>query len=127
MKYTSAMYAKAFTTAVKASASLNKTTLVNNFVFLLKRTADIQFRADIIRAVEVAWARAHGGRDVHVETAQPMNERLRKAVHAKFTNKDLIQETINPALVAGMRIIVDGEQELDGSMRRKLQKLFRSI
>lgn len=127
MKYISAMYAKAFATAAKASASVDKTMLVNNFVSLLKRTGDIRYGDRIMQAVEALWVQREGGRSVRLETAQPMNERLRKAVHAKFTNKDVIRETINPALIAGIRIVVNGERELDGSMRRKVQKLFRSI
>lgn len=125
MKYTLATYAKAFTAAARAKAPTDKTKLVHNFLSLLKRTGDIRYGDDIVRAVEAAWVRKEGGRDIRLETAQPMNERLRKAVHTKFTNKDLIQETINPALIAGIRIVINGERELDGSMRRKVQKLFR--
>lgn len=127
MKYTPATYAKAFTAAALAEASADKIGLVNNFVSVLKRTGDIRYGDEIMRAVEVGWVRSQGGRDVRLETAQPMSERLQKEVHAKFTNKDLVQETVNPALIAGIRIVINGERELDGSMRRKVQKLFRQV
>lgn len=125
MKYTAATYAKAFTAALSDEKAPSESTLAKNLASLLKRTRDIQFRDKIMQALEEAIVRAQGGRYVVVETSIPLSPHQAKQIRAKFTSKDLIKDSINPDLIAGMRIIINREVELDWSMKSKLHKLFR--
>ena len=46
------------------------------------------------------------------------------ALEKSFIKKgDIVQEKINPALVAGVKIIVDGNRQLDLSLLSKLNKI----
>ena len=61
-----------------------------------------------------------GGRMVHLEFARE-HEHIKKF---KFKPKDHVWMSINPSLVAGVRITIDGSSELDQSFKRKVNQLF---
>ena len=49
----------------------------------------------------------------------------KEKIKHNFPEKDYIDFKINPELVAGMRVTVDGEEELDNTLNQKLKNLFR--
>lgn len=40
-------------------------------------------------------------------------------------NGDIVEEKINPILVAGLKVIVNGERQLDMSLAHKLNNIFK--
>lgn len=124
MKYTAATYAKAFTAALSDEKAPSEASLAKNFMSLLKWTRDIKFRDKIMEVLEEAIVRAKGGRYVTIETPLPLSPYQAKQIRTIFTSKDLVKDSINPDLIAGIRIIINREIELDASMKRKLSKLF---
>jgi len=48
-----------------------------------------------------------------------------KALLKQFVKEgDIVKEKINRELIAGVKVIVDGERQLDYSMQDKLQSIF---
>lgn len=121
MKYSINNYVSAFTEAVK---KVSQETAVEGFIMLLKKTGDIKYSKKIIEAVHKKIINEKGGRWVNVETAREsaLNKEIFKN---KFAEKDHVGFKINPELVAGIRITVDGQEELDNSLEHKLKILFK--
>ena len=126
MKYTPETYALALHDTVSRAPSEKRREIVKRFAALLRRTGDIARAGKIIRAFEKLTVKKSGGRWVEIEFARPLDAKLASKIGKLFAAKDRIEETINPALIAGARVTIDGEQELDNSLARKLKKMFNN-
>ena len=118
MKYAPDTYAKAFLETKPASRQGGPDP--KRFLEVVTKNGDFSRIEGIVAAIEKAAVHALGGRMVELEFARetPLSNKF------KFTAKDHIRVRINPLLVAGVRITIDGEQELDGSFQRKINKLW---
>ena len=112
MKYAPHIYARAFL-EVKPDPE--------KFLSVVLKNGDYERLDKIVEAIEMREVQAHGGRIVELEFAR-ISELAKKF---KFSSHDRVHTKINPSLVAGVRVTVDGEQELDVSLQRKLNKLFQ--
>lgn len=121
MKYSVNNYVGAFTEAIKKASQGE---VVGGFVKLLKKTGDIKHSKKILEAIHKKLINEKGGKWVNVEVAR--DSALKKdLLKHNFSDKDHVNFSINPELVAGMRITIDGEKELNNSMQNKLNKLFK--
>jgi F0F1-type ATP synthase delta subunit len=125
MKYSPENYAIALTAELKKVSSADHDKLVKNFVAQIYRHGDFPALDKIEKAVEAELAKAAGGKVVEVEFAREVDKKSAELLTGKFTKNDVVKFRTNPSLVAGVRITVDGEKELDGSLRGKLNKIFR--
>ena len=121
MKYSINNYVQAFTEVVKKTPQERA---VNGFIKLLKKTGDIKHSKKILEAVHKKIVNEKGGKWVNIEVARE-SALKKEGLELNFSNKDYVDFQMNPELVAGIRIIVDGEEELDNSLNNKLKKLFR--
>lgn len=117
MKYSPEIYARAFWEA-KPDAK--------KFLSVVHKNGDAHRLDKIVEALERYAAHQHGGRMVTMEFARVADTELVKKLQEKFTGKDHIRTTLNPALVAGVRVTIDGEQELDVSFQRKINNLWHT-
>lgn len=125
MKYAPHLYAQAFRRALtEAATPLQKNSIVERFATLLIRNGDIRRHDVILVAVERELVRAAHGRHITIETARQVPKELAGAMRSFATERDVVEERIVPALMAGARIIIDGEREFDGSLKRKLEILW---
>ena len=111
MKYAPSIYARAFWESKPDS---------RKFLKAVGKNGDFARIDHIVAALENYTTKKNGGRVIHLEVArdQKLIEKF------KFTAKDRVRVSINPSLVAGIKISIDGERELDMSLTRKLNKLF---
>lgn len=121
MKYSINNYVGAFTQAVK---KLSQEQVVASFVKLLKKTGDIKHSKKVIEAIHKKLVNEKGGKWVNIETARESALRKEKLKH-NFSEKDHLDFKINPELVAGARITINGEEELNNTLQNKLNKLFK--
>ncbi len=121
MKYSLNNYVQAFAQTVKTAPH----EAVGGFIRLLKKTGDIKHSKKIIEAVHKKLVNEKEGKWVDVEVAREAALKKETFKH-KFSEKDHLDFRINPELVAGVRITVDGERELNNSMQNKLNKLFQT-
>ena len=121
MKYSVNNYVGAFTQAIKMAP--NEAT--GGLVRLLKKTGDIKHFNKIVEAIHKKLVNEKGGKWINIETARESALKKEKIKH-NFSEKDYIDFKINPELVAGMRVTVDGEEELDNTLNQKLKNLFRT-
>lgn len=125
MKYPSYLYARAFLEVMEKTPERKRGEILKRFVQLLFKNGDIRRADKIIEAVSRFIVQARGGRSVAIEYARIIPAKLRRKLTGAFSKKDAVTEILNPVLVAGVRITMDGNEELDMTMARKLKKVFQ--
>jgi F0F1-type ATP synthase delta subunit len=129
MKYPTHSYAKALAEVVGEAGSSQKdsTAIVKNFLELVRRNGD---EAHLKKIIEEAGrlARAKSGiRKVSIESARALTNAQEKEIAHFLKAEDVVTHAIDPSLIAGIRFIVDDEMQFDGSLRGKLDNVFRNI
>ena len=123
MKYSVNAYAKALAEAA-LDGKAHAPEVIKNFLALVRKNGDEAHMRSIIAAAERFMWKKSALRKVTVESAR----KLKQPVHALFReiigSNDVVEERINAALVAGVRITINEEMQLDGSLRGTLDKLF---
>lgn len=119
-KYKSFYYAKALVDAV-IHKRLSEKKLVANFLNLLQKNQDVKKIREIILLVEKLLFKKTGNKKIIFETA-------RKVDFKNFDNYikrgDKVENKINKDLVAGVKITINGEKQLDLSLKNKLDNVF---
>jgi len=116
-------YAKAFRKAL-VEARVSEEELVGNLSRVVGRRGQMAQWPRIARRVSEELVRYHAGRWIRVETSRPLTTVQRKKIKEAFSKKDYIEEYVRSDLVAGMRVLVDGEREFDGSLKKKLDTIL---
>ncbi len=106
MKYKAKEYARAIVQAKKFN--------LQNFLRLLEKNGDVKKLKEIVVLIGKMKYR-----NVVIETARNVKTNWR------FGKNDRVEEKINPELVAGARITINGEKQLDFSLKNKLDKVFK--
>ena len=114
-KYSPKIYAKAL---VQLLPDENATAI---FLDFLAKNGDMKKAGQIISLAEDLWYKKTAARKISVETARhieanPLKDFLREG--------DKVTKKINPQLIAGIKITVNGEKQLDFSLQKKLKELF---
>ncbi|MDP1706417.1 MAG: F0F1 ATP synthase subunit delta [bacterium] len=125
MKQSSRVYAQGFVAACSEGVSLEVT--IKNLVRLVDRNNDWVKWPKILAAVAKEWRRQNNERSVVLESARPLSAVAKKEIIAKLEKSDQVTERINPALLAGFRLIADEEEIFDASLKRKLDSLFAFV
>ncbi len=132
MKYSSYLYAKALVEVLAdvrtkrggGDDAAEDAMIADNFVALVRRNGD-EGRLGKILEEASRLARGIGGlRRVVLESARPFTASQRKRTDALLTEGDIVVEKVDPTLIAGVRITVNDEMQLDGSLRTKLARLL---
>lgn len=113
------MYAVALAQAL-AGAKENKK-IAANFLALLEKNGDMKKASEIIRLAEVMLLKKTGNKKITLETARAAD--TKDLVKSFVKRGDVIEEKINPAIIAGVKIIADDKQ-LDLSLLHTLNNIF---
>lgn len=106
----------------KTDAELTKTT--NGFLKLLIKNGDVKKAKEVLLLAEKLWLKKNNQRKVILETARVINQ---KDLIKSFAKKgDIIEEKVDPAIIAGIKIIINSEKQLDFSLKSKLDKIFKT-
>lgn len=127
MKYSPLNYAKAFAAlAEEAKTEAAQTALVKNLIAVLEKNRDVVRAPKIVAAAEHIL-RTTSGHDLYeIESARPLDASV-KRIAAMFGDKNTtVRTTVNPDLVAGIRIMKNGEEQLDATLHSRLNTIFKS-
>ena len=126
MKYPAHIYAKALAEAIAhAKGKAAEDAVLKNFIALVRRNGD---EGNIRKLVEEAARMVRGKsgvRKVTIETARAQGAAQRKSLRRFIKEGDIVEERIDPTLVAGVKIILDDELQFDGSLKGKMDKIFK--
>ncbi|MBI2623578.1 MAG: F0F1 ATP synthase subunit delta [Candidatus Liptonbacteria bacterium] len=123
MKYTPLHYAKAFAAAL-AEHPKSGEKFAANFARLIERNGDARHAPKILAATEKLVRAASGAKKVTLVTARPPEQSLRTAFRKLIGAHDTVEEKVDPSLIGGVKIVVNEEEQFDGSLKRKMDKLF---
>ena len=124
MKHTSRQYAKAFLAALDLVPKGEEGAACRALIQLVKKNGDTRELDAIVWEAERVFARKKGGRSVFVESARAIDSKSRRELSGRFNKNDIVREKISPELVAGIRVTINGERELDMSLSGRLSKLL---
>ena len=122
MRWKPAIYAKAFLAAIDGGAHAEEAS--KRLAKTLKRYGDRSLADGVLRAVERELVSRAGAQMVEVQFARPPKPAVLKTILGDFSKKDRVTTSIKLKLVAGTRIVINGDEELDLSLVGKLERMF---
>lgn len=126
MVYPIKIYARALVEVISTESDERKREkAVLNLVTLLKKRGDLKNASKIIDLVKKLLAKKSGGKKITFETARKLSENDRNALLKMVSEKDFVEERINPEIVAGIKIIINDEYQLDNSIFKKIKGIFK--
>lgn len=125
MKQKDRLYAKAFVDVIskKTSAKMGNE-LINNFLKLLEKKGALKNAKKIVDLAEFYYIQQQGNKKIILESARKVN--TKNLLKGLVTEGDIIQEKIKPTLIAGVKVIINNEKQLDFSLKNKLDKIFKT-
>jgi len=126
MKYPAHFYAKALAGVIAEAKGKREDEIVKRFVALVRKNGDEMHLRKIVEEAARFVRGKSGVRKVMIEVARAPGDAQRKMLQRLMKPGDVVQEKINPELVAGVKIIVNDEMQFDGSLKGKLDTIFNS-
>jgi len=123
MKYGVHIYARAFADVI-AKQPEQYSESFQRFVLILKKNGDAGAAKKILSKAREFLIRKSGGRRVVLESARPLSEGDLAKLREEFSPRDLIETSVNPEILGGVKIMIDDEQIIDATLSRKLKKIF---
>ncbi len=127
MRYSALIYADAFLKSVKNAPISSVAAMVQRFIRVVEKNGDAPHLSRIADVIEKKMIRQNGGKTVTLEFARPLERTLVDTLRANFDEKDQITVVTNPELIAGVRVTINEEEELDHSMARTLKTMFAPL
>ncbi|MDP3795327.1 MAG: F0F1 ATP synthase subunit delta [bacterium] len=125
MKYTPRQYARALLEATAGVPQKEQKVRMRQFLKLLGRNGDRRQLARILSEVERQELRAQGLRKVLAETPNGLSPKVKNDIESILGNKVRIEESVRPELLAGVRLVVDGETLIDATAKRQIARMFQ--
>ncbi|MDZ7343977.1 MAG: F0F1 ATP synthase subunit delta [candidate division KSB1 bacterium] len=125
MKHPTRFYAQALA-AVLAEKPQAEKKIIRNFLQLLQKNGEEHKLKHVLKAAEKLFLQKEGRRKVVLESARPLSEKHKKLLTKVLKPGDVVEEKVSPELVAGVRIAVNDELQLDATLQRKLRKMLIS-
>ncbi|MCX6721615.1 MAG: F0F1 ATP synthase subunit delta [Candidatus Staskawiczbacteria bacterium] len=107
--------------AIKGTADENK--VAKNLVKVLVSAGLEEKFKNVLSVAEDFILVSQGRRKIIFETARAVTPSQRKLMDSIVKKGDKIKEKINPDLIAGIKIIINGSKQLDASMQHKLRNI----
>lgn len=123
MRHSPETYAEAFLEALETKPS-DEAGLVKRLLGLAMKNGDASALPKILKAIQAKFVKKNKGRMIVVEVARKLSPELMQSLTKTFRSEDNVEVIQNPALIAGMRVTIDGEWMVDSSFEAKLKKLF---
>jgi F0F1-type ATP synthase delta subunit len=123
------LYAKALAEIISAEKKTEgperSRRIVNNFVKILINAGLERKSKEILDLAEDMLLVKNGKRKITFETARKITSSQQKMLDNVVKKGDIVNEKINPELIAGIKIIINESKQFDASMQSKLQKILK--
>lgn len=126
MKYAPHLYAEAFHAALAANP-LKERELLKHLVASLEKNGDRNGMHKVVEALERILVKKRGGSFVELQSARPLTASVVESFKKIIGKEDHLKTSVDPSLVAGVRMLVDDSWSLDATLKRRLEKLFNAI
>jgi F0F1-type ATP synthase delta subunit len=127
MKHKPHIYAKALVEVLSLPAGPGRkgdNEIAKNFLALVRKNGDEGHMRKILEEAS-RFARGKSGvRKVTLESARTLQQSQRTALGHFIKPGDVVEERVDPELIAGIRIILNDEVQFDGSLKHKLDRIL---
>ena len=96
---------------------------VTGFLNFVKKNRDEKKLREILKLAEKLYFKKTGQKKIVLEVARPFNFKNSDLIKNLVKKGDVVAEKINKNLIAGVKIIVNEEKQLDMSLFKKLQEI----
>lgn len=117
------LYAKALA-EVLMKKGVDEEKAVANFVKLLVKEGQEKKAKEILNLAEDFLLEKQGKNKITFEIARRITAENRALLKKIAKEGDVVKEKINHELIAGVKIIINGNKQFDASMQSKLQNIF---
>ncbi|MDP3710584.1 MAG: F0F1 ATP synthase subunit delta [bacterium] len=124
MKYTNEQYAEALFRAANEKAAAKQKEILRNFLLLLSRKGDFYRLPLVVQKFEKKYRAYNGINKVRVECPDGITSVVKKQIEKILGKKIVWEEKINPALLGGIKIIVNDDILVDATAKRQLDKIM---
>jgi F0F1-type ATP synthase delta subunit len=100
--------------------------LVVSFCRVLWENNDFKKAEKIISRIEELLLKKEGRRKIEIYSVKPLAEKILAEFRKYFRPDDKIENKINKNLLAGIKIMINGNRLIDVSLRKKINILFNS-
>lgn len=125
MKYTVKQYAEALSDVLLHKPKDMRAT-ARRFIAIARENGDSAKLELILRAFEKEYLKRKKLRAVNIEMSSAVPTKVKRDIKQILGGEIVFSEQENPALGAGIKIIVDGEILIDASAERQLKILWQS-
>lgn len=125
MKISPRAYAKAFIGILKGKSAVEQKKMFRRLLGIISKKGDTKQLGPIMREVERLYFASQKKKKVVIESNNPVSELVKREVKHLLGDVSII-EKLNPALLAGIKILINDEVLIDASAAAQLKKLFRS-
>lgn len=118
------IYTKALAEIILQKKEVQDKIIAVNFLKLLEKEGLRSKVKEIISLAENLFLAKQGKHRIIFETAREITSGQKKILHEIAKKGDVIEEKINPDLIAGVKIIINNERQFDASMLKNLQQIY---
>lgn len=124
MKHSPKQYAAALLSALDKKSVAEKKKTLYQFLSLISRRGDSARLGMVMREIEKQYLKGRDLKKVVLESADFVPVKIKKEVEEILGKSIILEEKINPDLLAGIRILVDEELLIDASAEIQIRRLF---
>ena len=127
MKYPIKKYAQALyeSTAGKSQAQQEKA--LQSFVALLIRYNDRSLLPRIIESYGKIRRKTEGLTKVELTTAEKASGKIKTEIKKKLGEGAEMNEIVEPEVLGGLKLIINDEYLIDGTLQSRVEKLYQSL
>ncbi len=119
------IYAKALAEIIsKKITPAEEKKITDNFLKLLVKNGKENKGVQIIALTRELLLRQSGNQKIILETARKIVQSQKDLLKSMAKEGDIIEEKINSELIAGVKIIINNEKQLDQTLFKKINNLF---
>ncbi len=119
------IYAKALAEIIsKKITPADEKKITDNFLKLLVKNGKEGKAGEIIALARELLLKKKGNKKIILETARKMTQSQKDLLKSMAKEGDIVEEKINSELIAGVKIIINNEKQLDQTLFKKINNLF---
>lgn len=125
MRYAPKQYAAALFKVLAVAPEKEQKKILKRFLSLLIQKGDTARLGFVLREVERQYLQSTRMKKVAVETPDVLSRAAEKNIKDIVGGGLILQQKINPALLAGIKILINDELLVDASAETRLKRLFK--
>lgn len=125
MKYSARIYAAALVKAISGKSKDEQKNAMSRLLQIIRRNRDQQKISRVLEEAEKIILKNTKTVKVQIESAEPVLLGVKREIKKTIDKKILLSEKINPAILAGIKILINGELLIDSTAQSRLNKLFK--